>query len=185
MKRLFIAIKIEAGTALNGLLTDLKALLRSESIKWVDIQNIHVTLAFLGDTDERKIIPLKEMMKERCSGSGEFEFTLAGTGVFKSFRDPRVIWAGITESEKLYRLNAIITGGLKSAGFTFDEKPFSPHLTLGRIRSLKDPENLKQVLDRYRLTEFQVVSVREVILFESILTQSVPVYKSLARFSLA
>lgn len=184
MKRLFIAIKIDAGTALKGLFTDIKTLLRLESIKWVDIQNIHVTLAFLGDTDERRIVPLTAMMKDKCQGFGEFEFRLSGTGVFKNFRDPRVIWAGIKSSEKLSELNAIITDGLKEEGFHLDGKPFSPHLTLGRIRSLKDTENLKHVVEKYRMSEFQVVNVTEVILFESILTREGAIYRSLAEFPL-
>lgn len=185
MKRLFIAIKIEAGTSLQGLLINLKTLLRSESIKWVNIQNIHVTLAFLGDTDERKIIPLTEMMKEKCLGFGEFEFRLSGTGVFKNFRDPRVIWSGIKSSEKLSELNAIITDGLNEKGFRLDGKPFSPHLTMGRLRSLKDTENLKHVLEKYGMSEFQVVNVTEVILFESIRTREGAIYRPLAEFPLS
>jgi 2'-5' RNA ligase len=184
MKRIFIAVKLDAGADLLRMISSLKALLGEESIKWVDPGNIHLTLAFLGDTEEKRIRILGSLLKDKCSGFGEFEFTLAGTGVFKNFRDPHVIWAGIRSSKRLSDLNSKISTGLKETGFNIEERSFKPHLTLGRIRSLKDPENLKSVLERYRETEFQTVPVKEVILFESILMQKGPFYKPLGTFVL-
>jgi 2'-5' RNA ligase len=184
MKRIFIAVKTDAGADLLKMIASLKDLLGKESIKWVDPANIHLTLAFLGDTEEKRIRILSSLLIDKCSGFGEFDFTLAGTGVFKNFRDPRVIWAGIRSSERLSDLNSKISTGLKETGFNTEERSFKPHLTLGRIRSLKDPENLKSALERYRETEFQTIQVREVFLFESILTQKGPIYKPLGNFKL-
>jgi 2'-5' RNA ligase len=184
MKRIFIAVKTDAGADLLKMIASLKDLLGKESIKWVDPANIHLTLAFLGDTEEKRIRILSSLLKDKCSGFGEFDFTLAGTGVFKNFRDPRVIWAGIRSSERLSDLNSEISAGLKETGFNIEERSFKPHLTLGRIRSLKDPDNLKSTLERYRETEFQTIQVREVFLFESILMQKGPTYIQLGRFVL-
>jgi 2'-5' RNA ligase len=114
-----------------------------------------------------------------------YGFILAGTGVFKNFRDPRVIWVGIHSSEKLLILNDIISDGLRENGFEIDERQFRPHLTLGRIKSVKDTENLKTVLERYRDNQIQIVRVNEVILYESILMQTGPLYKPLGNFALA
>ena len=184
MKRLFIALKAEPEGDLLRMFSSLKVLLGKESIKWVDPSNLHLTIAFLGDTEEKRIDFLKGMLAERCSGFGVFDFTLAGTGVFKNFRDPRVIWMGIRSAERLTTLYNIINEGLKNIGFKFEERQFRPHLTLGRIKSCRDTENLKSVLEKYRDQEFQTFHVNEVILFESILTQTGPIYNQLAKYHL-
>ncbi|NMC38938.1 MAG: RNA 2',3'-cyclic phosphodiesterase [Bacteroidales bacterium] len=184
MKRIFIAIKVEAGIELQRMTANLKAVLGNENIKWADIRNIHVTLAFLGDTEEKKIRSLAGVIKEKCAGFGDFEFTISGTGVFRNFRDPRVIWAGINPQEELIRLGELIVDALRQEDFDLDDKPFRPHITLGRIKNIRDIQNLKKVLAKYSYAELQTVSVKEVILFESILKQAGPVYKPLANFPL-
>jgi 2'-5' RNA ligase len=166
------------------MMISLKALLGDENIKWVDPANIHLTLAFLGDTGEKRIKILADILREKCTGFHEFEFVLAGTDIFKNFRDPRLIWIGIRYSEKLFLLNNIVTDGLKENGFIVEERQFKPHLTLGRVKSVKDTENLKIVLERYRDTEFQRVHAKEVILFESILMSTGPLYKPLGKYPL-
>jgi 2'-5' RNA ligase len=184
MKRAFIAVKVEPGGELLRMISSFKALLGAENIKWVDPANIHLTLAFLGDTEEKRIKSITSMLKERCTGFNEFDFILAGTGIFKNYWGPRVIWVGIRSSEKLIMLNNIITDGLRENGFEIEDRQFRPHLTLGRVKSVKDTENLKKVLEKYRDTEFQKVEVKEVILFESILMQTGPIYKPLGSYSL-
>jgi len=185
MKRLFIAVKADPEGDLLMTFSSLKAALGAENVKWVDPANFHLTLAFLGDTEEKRIGSLQRMLEEKCSGFGVFDFTLAGTGVFKSFRDPRVIWVGIRSAERLTMLYNIIDEGLKNIGFEIEERRFRPHLTLGRVKSCRDTENLKSVLEKYRDQEFQVVHVKEVILFESILMQTGPIYKVLGNYILA
>lgn len=185
MKRIFIAIKVNPEGELLRMFSSLKAALGAENIKWVDPANIHLTLAFLGDTEEKRIRVLSSMLKDKCSGFGEFDFNLTGTGVFKNFRDPRVLWAGIQSAESLIKLNNIIAEGLKLDGFKVEERQFKPHLTLGRVKSVRDTGNLKTVLERIRDNQFQVVHVNEVILFESILIQTGPIYKALGNFDLS
>ena len=184
MKRVFIAVKVDPDGELLRMISTLKSLLAAENIRWVDPVNIHITMAFLGDTPDEKIKILAGMLKDKCSGYHEFDFILSGAGVFKSYSDLRVIWAGIKSPEKLYALENKISEGLKSTGFIIEERRFNPHLTLGRVKSIKDIGNLKTVLERYNDIEFQKVVVKEVILFESILTQAGPVYKSLGKYPL-
>jgi RNA 2',3'-cyclic 3'-phosphodiesterase len=185
MKRVFIAVKVDPDDALQRMISTLQSLLAAEKIKWVDPVNIHITLAFLGDTEEKKIEAIAGMLKDKCSGFQEFDFKLAGAGVFKNSRDPRIIWAGITSQDKLCALENRIAEGLKSIGFVIEERQYKPHLTLGRVKSVRDTKNLKNILDRYSGFEFQRVDVKEVILYESILSQTGPIYKSLGNFPLS
>ena len=185
MKRIFIAVRVEAGAELLRMISSLKARLGNENIRWIETSDIHLTLAFLGDTEEERIRSVTLMLKEKCTGFGDFEFRLGGAGLFKNYRDARVIWAGITGSDRLSELNSAIAGGLKENGFATDERPFRPHLTIGRIKFLKDAENLRDALESYSDTEFQTVKVTGVILFESILMRTGSVYRELGKFPLS
>jgi 2'-5' RNA ligase len=184
MKRIFIAVKVDPGQTLIRIHASLKSVLGGEKINWTEPANMHLTLAFLGDTEDDLIKVVSIMLKQVCTGFGGFRFNLTGTGVFKNYHDPRVIWAGIEPGEKLSQLNEEIMTGLKDAGFRLDERPFNPHLTLGRIKSINHPDILKSALEKYKDVKIQEVDVKEVILFESILKPTGPVYKSISGFSL-
>lgn len=184
MKRIFIAIKIEPENDLLRLHASLKSVLGNEKITWVDPSNIHLTLAFLGDTEEERIKVAAIMLKQQCSGFGKFDFSLSGAGVFKDFRDPRIIWIGIKGSEKLDELYGIIKTGLQDTGFKTEDRLFRPHITIGRIKFLRDPGALRLAVEKYNDSEIQKVKVKEVILYESILKPTGPVYKPLGIFRL-
>ena len=124
------------------------------------------------------------MLKEKCEGSGKFELIIRGSGVFRNLNDPRIIWIGIEPSEKLMRLNGFIMKGLKELGVSTEERPFKPHLTIGRIKHLNDKESLEALMEKYQDSEIQRIRVNEVILYESILLQSGPVYKPIAEINL-
>ncbi len=182
MKRIFIAVKVEPGETILKMISLLKAGLSSENIKWTNPANIHITLAFLGDTEEEKIGIISGMLKEKCEGFGKFELILKGAGVFKNMDDPRIIWTGIEPSEKLNQLNGLIKSGLKNLGINIEDRPFNPHLTLGRIKYLKPENKLKELIEGYRDNVLQKVPVNDVILYESILLQTGPQYKSIGKF---
>ena len=184
MKRIFIALKVEAGETLLFMISSLKSVLIKDTVKWTNPDNIHITLAFLGDTDGKMIKPISSMLKEKCNGSGKFELILKGSGVFRNLSDPRIIWTGIEPSEKLMHLNEIIMNGLKDLSIKMEGRPFNPHLTMGRIKHLNDKETLKAVIEQYQNSEIQLIPVNEVILYESILLQSGPVYKPIAKYNL-
>jgi 2'-5' RNA ligase len=185
MKRVFAAIKIEPGDSLLKMITSLRSTLERERIKWVDPENIHLTMAFLGDTDDERITVADIALRKKCCGSGKFTFSLTGAGVFKNFRDPRVLWTGIEECERLINLNDQIMKGLKDVGFQLEDRPFKPHITLGRIKFLRDTGLLESAVKRYSGIHFQKVSVDEVKLFESILRPAGPVYKVLSKYRLS
>lgn len=184
MKRIFIALKVEAGNTLLNMISALKSGLKNDSIKWTSPDNIHITLAFLGDTDEKMIKPIISMLNDRCKEVSKFELSIRGADIFKNFHDPRIIWTGIDPSDELIKLNALIINGLRELDIKLEGRPFNPHLTIGRIKHLNDSETLKDLIVQFQYSEVQLVPVNEVILFESILLQSGPVYKPLTKVNL-
>jgi 2'-5' RNA ligase len=184
MKRIFIALKVEAEEPLLMMISSLKSGLSKDIIKWTSPDNIHITLAFLGDTEENMIELISSMLKEKCKGTGRFELILKGSGVFRNFSDPRIIWTGIETSEKLVHLNEIIMNGLKGLNIKLEDRPFNPHLTIGRIKHLNDKETLRVLIEQYQNSELQIIPVPEVILYESVLLHSGAVYKPISRFNL-
>jgi 2'-5' RNA ligase len=176
MKRIFIAIKVDAGGSLIKLVSALKSGLISENIRWTNLDNIHITLVFLGDTDENMVKLINSKLKDQCEGFGNFELMLKGAGVFKNFNDPHVIWTAVEQSEKLAKLNRITIDAIREAGIRIEERPFKPHLTLGRMKYINDKPSLKVLLEKYRETEIQKSAVNEIILYESILRPTGPLY---------
>jgi 2'-5' RNA ligase len=124
------------------------------------------------------------MLAEKCGSYGKFSLTLKGCGLFRNFSDPRIIWTGIDLSDKLIQVNASIMNGLKALNIKMEDRPYNPHLTLGRIKHINDKDLLKSLIDRFQNTELQTVLISEVILYESILLQSGPIYQPLAKFTL-
>ena len=184
MKRIFIAVKIGPDEVFRKVISTFKFGLKDENINWINPENIHLTLAFLGDTEEGKIKVISSVIKEKCEGFGNFEIKVKGTGVFKNLNDPRVIWTGIETSEKLKQLYILINKCLGEADIKIEDRLFKPHLTLGRIKHMKPGNSLKDLIEKYRETQLQLVPVNEIILYESILLPQGPVYKPISIYKI-
>jgi 2'-5' RNA ligase len=176
MKRTFIAVDIKAGEELVKMVSKLATELKNDSIKWVDINQMHLTLAFLGDIEDKTIEQVSAMLKLHCKGFGEVVFKISEIGVFRNINDPRVIWAGIESTDKLENLYHRIKEGLNGIGVKTEERQFKPHLTLGRVKWIKDRNVLGKLLEKYNKTFFQESTISEVVLYESILQKSGPLY---------
>lgn len=184
MKRIFIGLKVNAGDTFLKILSSFKEGLSKDIIKWTSVDNIHITLAFLGNTEEKEIKNISSMLKEECGGSGKFELILKGSGLFRKLEDPRIIWIGIEPSEKILQLKISIFNGLKRLSIKIEDRPFRPHLTIGRIKNINDKETLKTLIGQFQGSEIQTIPVNEVILYESILLQPGPVYEPIVRVDL-
>jgi len=184
MKRIFIAVRIEPGEELLKMISVFKLALKDESIKWTETSNIHITIVFLGDTEDKRIKEIDTILSGICGGFGSYDLNLRGAGIFRSLRDPRIIWAGIDSSQELSELNKRITAALRETGAKFEDRVFNPHLTLGRIKRLKDTQELSGLIGNYKDKEIQRLRVSEIILYESVLRPEGPVYKPLGRYSL-
>lgn len=184
MKRIFIAVKVIPETTLLRMIASFREGLENEDIRWVDQNNIHITLAFPGNTGEEKLIEISSVLEKKCGGFGRFEIKIRGAGVFRNLSDPRVIWTGIEPSEKLDQLNMLIKNSLAEVEVRLEDRPFRPHLTLGRIKNLKPENSLGKLIDKFKETDLQTVPVNEVVLYESILRQQGPLYKPLEKYKL-
>ncbi|MFA4943974.1 MAG: RNA 2',3'-cyclic phosphodiesterase [Lentisphaeria bacterium] len=132
--RLFVAIPLPE-TVRAALALAIGRLHRAGGrIGWVAPENLHVTLAFLGDLPEERLPAAAAALDQAAAGHQPFPLTAAGLGTFGHPRAPRVIWAGLAgDLPRLLRLQAAVAAAFQPLGFA-EDRPFHPHLTLGRVR---------------------------------------------------
>lgn len=180
--RTFIAIAMPA--SIKRQVEELQFELRKfqEGISWSKPGNIHLTLKFLGDVEEAKVDAIAAALGEVVAASPPFSFHLKHLGMFPNKQRPRVLWIGLDEpSKQLIGLAKNIDQALIKFGFSPESRKFTPHLTLGRVRSQPD----RSFLEAYQQIDFDAgsIPVNEVILMRSELRPSGSVYTPLARFS--
>jgi 2'-5' RNA ligase len=185
MKRLFAAVKIEPGEKFLKSFRELRTRLSSEPIKWVEEHNIHITVKFFGETEERLIPGITETLGRISQNSRELNFILSGIGIFGSSYQPRVVWAGIEPHEPLAQLMKKTQKEMEKLGYPSDRQNLVPHLTLGRIKYLKDRFLFQKILNEYKGISSGPVVINECILFESILRREGPEYLILEKFPFA
>jgi len=176
MKRLFAAIKTEPDLVFLQKYSELRAALRHESIKWVQEQSVHVTLHFFGETDEQRIPLICKTLIEVAETTNSFMLRLEGLAVFGSAYAPRVIWTGLAPQKEILELMKRVKAGLAASGFETDRQNLVPHLTLGRIKTLQDKVLFQRVIERYKDLSSTSEMAGKMILFESVLKASGPVY---------
>jgi len=177
MKRTFVAIKIKAETGLLKVIYDFKNILRNDKINWVEENNLHLTLKFLGNTDENLLKSICEKLEKIAFNQTNFSLTLCETGLFKNVKNPKILWIGINESANLDKLKFDIELGMENFAYQIDKKDFSPHLTIGRIKWIENKKLLENLIEKYNGIKFQSFEVNEFIFYESILSSKSPVYK--------
>ncbi len=169
MTRTFIAL--EMNDSLQRYLGSIIRQMAQElpNLRWVDPAGIHLTFAFLGELTDQQVAEAIQSAEAAAQQVSPFEYRLSGLGIFGSPRQPRVIWMGIEEpSGKLIQLHHKLNRELEQRGFEIDKRPFSPHLTLSRVKSpLKSDEQQglqrllasKQMLPSSPLLEMHNLSV--------------------------
>ncbi len=137
-------------------------------ISWVKAETIHLTLKFLGDIPTKKTEPILRSLHQAAEGVEAFSFKVTGLGVFPNLKAPRVIWIGISDGlESLKILQGRIEQELNRLGFPKEKKKFSPHLTLGRIRSLSNASSLTDLLRKIASPEAGISAVHGIRLMKS------------------
>ena len=150
-------------------------------VGWTNPENIHLTLRFLGEIEEGRLNSLKQVCAETVAEFHPFSLCLKETGYFPDFRRPRVLWVGLGGSiEIATQLQNRLEQGLMAFGFDREDKPFKPHLTIGRVKSGKNIKPLVAKADMYRLPELSF-EVGEIVLFKSELLPAGARYTALSK----
>lgn len=150
--------------------------------RWVTAEQIHLTLAFLGEVEEERV----GQLSAELAGIQQPPFTLALTnpGCFPHRQRPRVLWVGLAPEARLTQLAAQVQAAILACGLPGEERPFSAHLTLARLK-FPAPREVGAFLDQTLPEPFPALPVREFILFESRLNPHGAEHLPLARFPLA
>ena len=170
--RAFLAaeLPIVLQTAIHAATASLRESLSNDVIRWVPAQNIHLTLKFLGDVAPTSLDLIKQMLLAEASQFAAFDVRVEGLGCYPSPRRPRVLWIGMTAPSELASLQRAIETAAARLGYEAEERGFSPHLTIGRVRqnaSATDVHNIRAALDLTRVGVLGNVRVDAIHLFKS------------------
>lgn len=151
-------------------------------VTWVKEENVHLTLRFLGEITEVQRHVVESLLQTLASRTDPIQLELSHLGAFPSMTAPRVIWVGIGQGEKeTGRLAGELEGGLTRLGFAKEDRGFSAHVTLGRVRS---PRNRAQLVARLKDVSWnapQPFRADHLTLFHSTLSPAGPTYTPLAQ----
>lgn len=182
--RLFVAVNLSS--EIRERLATVQDRLRhaQADVSWVRPENIHITLKFLGETEEKRLPSIREALADAARTGASFPMEIAGVGSFGG-RVPRVVWVGVRDGARpLTDLARQVEHVLARLGFPKEKREFSAHLTLGRVRSPRNAEGLLATLHAAREEQFGSITAREFVLMQSQLQPSGSVYTLLERFSL-
>ncbi len=177
--RTFIGLPLKAGTAVLNARGELMDSLARERISWVDPMLYHITLRFLGDTPLPVVGDIGRALQESLELPGRWGVRMSGAGSFGPRKNPRVIWVGFEDSTMFDLLKGKLDRVLQACGIPPVEQPFRPHLTLGRIRSLKDLEGFYSSIGEIQEKFNQLVKFERLVFFRSEPGQAGPRYTSL------
>ena len=182
--RVFIAIELSEPVcdAIQKQTARLRQTLGNDLIRWVPTQNMHLTLKFLGDTTTSHLEFLKQMLAREANSHPQFNLQLGGLGAFPSSKRPRLLWIGINAPADLVSLQKSIESGTSRLGYEQEERAFSPHLSIGRVRQNIGPpeqQKIRTALDTIQLGNIGIARVDSVHLYRSDLQPSGSIYTKL------
>jgi 2'-5' RNA ligase len=179
--RAFIAIDLNSDVrqGLGKVMDQLRQQLEVAPVRWVPPENIHLTLKFLGDVSLANLEMLKKIMQSEASSYHPFDLSVGGLGAFPNSRNPRVVWVGVEAPPELGALQRSIEAAMERLGYGREERPFSAHLTLGRVSrnaNSHDAHVIGEAIESTKVGFLGMVQVLEVHLFRSDLKPSGAVY---------
>jgi RNA 2',3'-cyclic 3'-phosphodiesterase len=182
--RAFIAIELSAQVcdAVQKQTTRLRQNLGTDFVRWVPICNMHLTLKFLGDIADSHLDFLKQMLVREAESCLQFEMQLGGIGAFPNLHNPRLLWVGIHAPPELVSLQKGVESGAERLGYKIEPRPFSPHLSIGRVRqiaSLNDLQKTRAALNMIHPGNIAIARVDSIHLFKSDLQSGAPIYTKL------
>ncbi len=177
MFRGFISVDIGDALKVEELINQLESV--DADLKFVETENIHLTLKFLGDTNDDLVTKIKGVMEESVKGIGPFTIKFKGAGVFPSPKYLRVVWVGIEDPSKLETIAKSLDEKLVPLGFRRDEHGFSPHVTIARVKSAKNKDKVNAIVDKNANYEYNDFKVTELKLKKSVLSPKGPTYSTI------
>lgn len=171
--RTFIAIELtsELRDSLGQLQHHLQAQVAPRSVRWVRPEGVHLTLKFLGDTAVDRVDAVSAELAQAASEVCPFSFTVGGLGCFPNTQRPRVLWVGLQEpTGELARLRNAIEARVAPLGFPTEKRPFSPHLTLGRVQRRASKSEVREI--------GQIVASSEIGIVGAVATTTIAYIKS-------
>jgi 2'-5' RNA ligase len=182
--RTFIAIELplEIKETLARLQEQLKK--SGADVKWVKPDNIHLTLKFLGEIEDKKLSKLNQILQDTMKDKTGFTMRLSSIGAFPSINSPRVVWMGIDKGDsQIKEIAEDLEQGISKLGIPKEDRPFSSHITIGRLRTAQNRErlvkDLKDLKDLNKLNENLEFPVTKITLLKSTLTPKGPIYEVL------
>ncbi len=152
-------------------------------IKFVEPENMHLTLKFFGDINKFKIDQINQIVARELRNADKFTLNLKSIGAFPSINKPKVLWIGTDKNRSFTNIQRLCDNGFQKIGFS-KEKKYNPHLTFGRVKNSKNNEQLINKLKQLNNITIGEMLVDEVTLKSSELTPSGPVYTNLKTFKL-
>jgi 2'-5' RNA ligase len=181
--RTFLALPVKAGADLLEIRKELRYALEDERISWVDPTRFHVTLRFLGNTRIEDVERISRALKEDEFRPDARVVSMCSLGSFGPRKKPRVIWVGFDCEEWFKEVKEGVDELLEELGFPRQETPFTAHLTLGRVRSLRDPARYREVLQEMKTRICETVCFDRLVYYRSILGSDGPEYMPLENIS--
>lgn len=184
MMRLFLAIaadELDFDPKLE--LRKIKIGLEKKEIehRWVPVQNLHVTIKFLGEVDDARVPDLITSVTEISNRHAPFQLKLQTIGAFPDLKKGRVLWMGVQNSLTLQSLQQECEQTMLKMSFAAEEKIFRPHLTLARLRS---PRNVSDIISPLKNHSFGKMLIKRITLYESKLSGAFPLYEPVHDFPL-
>jgi RNA 2',3'-cyclic 3'-phosphodiesterase len=179
--RAFVALRLSAEVecAIAELVNPLRD--QQSGIRWVRPSNLHLTLRFLGNAVERRLlVALDQRLNQVTQETTTFTLHARGVGAFPNLDRPHTIWVGLV-SEQLVRLARGIEDAAIAVGFAPEPRAYTPHLTIGRVRDLHRWQRVRQVLQS-SVQEFGSTLISEMTLYRSILGGEAAQYRALASY---
>ena len=181
--RAFLAIDLDDDLKpkINKIIRQFKEI--DTKIKYVELQNLHLTLKFFGDIDTNGLDVLENAIADVVSEFDSFKIKITGCGAFPNKNHIKVIWVGIDDDDVIKDLHDRLDKEFARLGFDKDRK-FSTHLTIGRMKSAKNKNKVKEVIEEFENFEIGEMEVSEISLKKSTLTPAGPIYEDISIFEL-
>lgn len=151
-------------------------------VKWVEPENLHVTLLFLGEVDDREIPKVCRVVQDCVGGRPPFSLSVERVGCFGNPRRPRTLWVGVGDgAEPLVAIHDALEVPMQELGYRREERRYQPHITLGRVKGDRPSNALPAELEKRADWNAGTQDVRELLIMGSELTRDGPLYTILGR----